>query len=379
MVIGANPTDGHPVFASRMKQRLREGAKLIVIDPRRIDLVRTPHVEAALPPAAAARHQRRGAQRDGACRSSPRGWSNEDFVRDRCEEDAFAEWAAFIAEARNSPEAVAKVTGVPAAEIRAAARLYATGGNAAIYYGLGVTEHSQGTTTVMAHRQPGDGDRQYRPAGRRRQSAARPEQRAGLLRHGHRFPHELPGYRHVSDAAVRAIFEREWGVTLDPEPGLRIPNMFDAAIDGTFRGIYVQGEDIAAVRSRTRTTSPPRWRRWNCVVVQDLFLNETANYAHVFLPGAIVPGEGRHLHQRRAAHQPRAQGDGAARRHGGLGGDAGDRQRHGLPMHYAIRREIMDEIARTDADLRRRRPSPSWTRTARCSGRATSKRRTARR
>ena len=99
------------------------------------------------------------------------------------------------------------------------------------------------------------------------------------------FPHELPGYRHISDPAVRAIYEREWGVTLDPEPGLRIPNMLDAAIDGSFRGIYIQGEDIAQSDPDTQHITAGL-AAMECVVVHDLFLNETANYAHVFLPGS---------------------------------------------------------------------------------------------
>ncbi len=149
VLIGANPTDAHPVFASRMKKRLRQGAKLIVIDPRRIDLVRTPHVEAA-------HHLPLLPGTNVAVLTAlahvivTEGLVNEAFVRERCDWDEFQDWAAFVSEPRNSPEAVAKVSGVPAATIRAAARLYATGGNAAIYYGLGVTEHSQGSTTVIA-------------------------------------------------------------------------------------------------------------------------------------------------------------------------------------------------------------------------------------
>src|SRR6202042_2710388 len=149
LIIGANPTDAHPVFASRMKKRLRAGAKLIVIDPRRIDLVRTPHVEAAY-------HLPLRPGTHVAVLSAlahvivTEGLVNEAFVRERCDWDEFQDWAAFVAEPRNSPEAVAKVSGVPAETIRGAARLYASGGNGAIYYVLGVTEHSQGSTTVMA-------------------------------------------------------------------------------------------------------------------------------------------------------------------------------------------------------------------------------------
>jgi formate dehydrogenase major subunit len=99
------------------------------------------------------------------------------------------------------------------------------------------------------------------------------------------FPHELPGYRHVSDPQVRGRFEAEWGVELQPEPGLRIPNMFDAAIAGRFKALYCQGEDVAQSEPNTQHVDAAL-RSLECLIVQDLFLNETARYAHVFLPGA---------------------------------------------------------------------------------------------
>jgi formate dehydrogenase major subunit len=99
------------------------------------------------------------------------------------------------------------------------------------------------------------------------------------------FPHELPGYRHISDAAVRSLFEADWGVKLDPEPGLRIPNMFDAALSGSFKGLYCQGEDIVQSDPNTQHVTAAM-EAMECVVVQDIFLNETAKFAHVFLPGS---------------------------------------------------------------------------------------------
>jgi formate dehydrogenase major subunit len=283
MVIGANPTDGHPVFASRMKKRLREGARLIVIDPRRIDLVRMPHVEAS-------HHLPLRPGTNVAVLTSlahvivTEGLVDTDFVRDRCDPEAFADWAAFVAEERNSPETVAQISGVPAATIRAAARLYAGARNGAIYYGLGVTEHSQGSTAVMAlaNLAMATGNIGRRGVGvnpLRGQNNVQGSCDMGS------FPHELPGYRHISDPAVRGIYEQEWGMTLDPEPGLRIPNMIDAALDGSFKGIYIQGEDIVQSDPDTRHITAGL-AAMECVVVHDLFLNETANYAHVFLPGS---------------------------------------------------------------------------------------------
>jgi len=283
LVIGANPTDGHPVFGSRLKKRLREGAKLIVIDPRRIDLVRTPHVEAAY-------HLPLLPGTNAAILTAlahvivTEGLVNEAFVRERCEWESFQDWASFVSEPRHSPEAVAQFTGVPAEAIRGAAWLYASGGNSAIYYGLGITEHSQGSTSVMALAnlamatgnlgRPGVGVNPLRGQNNVQGSCDMGS-----------FPHELPGYRHISEEPTRRIFEDMWGVTLDNEPGLRIPNMLDAAVDGSFKGIYIQGEDIAQSDPDT-THVVAGLAAMECVVIHDLFLNETANYAHVFLPGA---------------------------------------------------------------------------------------------
>ncbi|WP_163850729.1 formate dehydrogenase subunit alpha [Pseudooceanicola aestuarii] len=283
IVIGANPTDGHPVFASRLKKRLRAGAKLIVIDPRRIDLVKSAHVTAAhhLP-------LRPGTNVAVVTALAhvivTEGLMDEDFIRTRCDWEEFQEYAAFVSNVRHAPESTALLTGVPAQELRAAARLFARGGNGAIYYGLGVTEHSQGSTTVMAIAnlamltgnigRPGVGVNPLRGQNNVQGSCDMGS-----------FPHELPGYRHVKNQEVREIFERAWGVEIDPEPGLRIPNMLDAAVDGTFRGLYCQGEDILQSDPDTRHVAAGL-AAMDCVIVHDLFLNETANYAHVFLPGS---------------------------------------------------------------------------------------------
>ena len=282
LVIGANPTDGHPVFGSRMKKRLREGAKLIVVDPRRIDLVRTPHVEASY-------HLPLRPGTNVAIVTAlahvivTEGLVAEDFVRERCDWDEFQEWAAFVADERHSPEAVEQYTGVEPRLVREAARLYATGGNGAIFYGLGVTEHSQGSTTVMAIANLAMATGNIGRNGVGVNPLRGQNNVQGACDMGS-FPHELSGYRHVSDGDTRALFESLWGVKLDAEPGLRIPNMFDAAVDGTFKGMYVQGEDILQSDPDTRHVSAGLGAL-ECLVVQDLFLNETANYAHVFLPG----------------------------------------------------------------------------------------------
>lgn len=283
IVIGANPTDGHPVFASRLKKRLRQGAQLIVIDPRRIDLVKSPHIRAAhhLP-------LRPGTNVAVVTAMAhvivTEGLFDEAFIRERCDWDEFQEYVEFVRDPRHAPEAVELLTGVPADDLRAAARLFATGGNGAIYYGLGVTEHSQGSTTVMgiANLAMLTGNVGRNGVGvnpLRGQNNVQGSCDMGS------FPHELPGYRHVKSPEVRAIFEKVWGVSIDPEPGLRIPNMLDAAVDGTFKGLYCQGEDILQSDPDTKHVSAGL-AAMECVIVHDLFLNETANYAHVFLPGS---------------------------------------------------------------------------------------------
>ncbi len=282
LVMGANPTDGHPVFASRMKKRLREGAKLIVIDPRKIDIVKSPHIKAEY-------HLQLRPGTNVAVVTAlahtivTEGLLANDYIAERCEDKSFNEWREFVSRPENSPEATETTTGVPASEMRGAARLYATGGNAAIYYGLGVTEHSQGSTTVMGIANlamaTGNGGREgvgVNPL--RGQNTVQGSCDIGS------FPHELPGYRHVSDTTVRNEFEAAWGVTLQSEPGLRIPNMFDAAIDGSFMGLYCEGEDIVQSDPDTQHVAHAL-EAMECIVVQDLFLNETAKYAHVFLPG----------------------------------------------------------------------------------------------
>ncbi|WP_119421719.1 formate dehydrogenase subunit alpha [Desertibaculum subflavum] len=344
MVIGANPTDAHPVFASQMKRRLREGARLIVVDPRRTDLVRSPHV-------AAAHHLALKPGTNVAVINAlahvviTEGLANEAFIAERCEADSFGRWRDFVARPENAPEAVAQISGVPAETLREAARLYATGGNAAIYYGLGVTEHSQGSTMVMGMANLAMATGNLGRAGVGVNPLRGQNNVQGACDMGS-FPHEFSGYRHVAEAPVRALFEREWGVALDAEPGLRIANMLDAALDGTFRGIFIQGEDIAQSDPDSRNVVDALLAM-ECVVVHDLFLNETARYAHVFLPGAsFLEKDGTFTNAERRIGRIRK----AIEPLGGLAEwEAVMRlgQALGLKLGYAHPGEIMDEIART--------------------------------
>ena len=343
VVIGANPTDGHPVFASRMKKRLRQGAKLIVVDPRKIDLVDGPHVKAS-------HHLKLMPGTNVAIINAfahviyKENLHDSEFIKSRCDSEQFEKWVSFIAQERNSPEDLESTTGVPAAELREAARLFANCGNGAIYYGLGVTEHSQGSTMVLGIAnlamltgnigRPGVGVNPLRGQNNVQ----------GACDMGS-FPHELPGYRHLSDSVTRELFEKEWNVSLDPEPGFRIPNMLDAAHSDEFMGIYVQGEDIAQSDPNTKHVTSAL-EAMECVVVQDIFLNETAKFAHVILPGAsFLEKDGtftnaeRRISRIRKVMEPlggKADWEGTMMLSNALG----------YPMSYSHPSEIMDEIAR---------------------------------
>jgi formate dehydrogenase major subunit len=343
VVVGANPTDGHPVFASRLKKRLREGAKLIVVDPRRIDLVRTPHIEAAY-------HLPLKPGTNVAVLTAiahvivTEGLANEAFVRGRCDWDEFQHWAEFVSAERNSPEATEKFTRVPAADLRAAARLFASGGNGAIYYGLGVTEHSQGSTTVMAIANLAMATGNIGRLGVGVNPLRGQNNVQGACDMGS-FPHEFSGYRHVAEDTTRQMFETLWRVPLEREPGLRIPNMLDAAVDGSFKGIYIQGEDILQSDPDTHHVAAGL-AAMECVVVQDLFLNETANYAHVFLPGStFLEKNGTFTNAERRIQRVRKV---TAPRNGKEDWEitADLAEAMGFPMRYGHPGEIMDEISR---------------------------------
>jgi formate dehydrogenase major subunit len=352
-VMGANPTDGHPVFGSLMKRRLREGAKLIVADPRAIDLVEnSPHIRADY-------HLNLRPGTNVALISAlahvvvTEGLVKEDFVKQRCEWDSFVAWRDFVAQPENSPEALAKDLGLDPQKVREAARLFATGGNAAIYYGLGVTEHSQGSTTVMgiANLAMATGNIGREGVGvnpLRGQNNVQGSCDMGSM------PHEFPGYRHVSDDDTRALFEAAWGVTLSADPGLRIPNMLDLAAEGSFKAVYCVGEDIAQSDPDTQHVTHAL-ESMECVIVQDLFLNETAKFAHVFFPGAsflekngTFTNAERRISPVRKVMSPKNGLRDDGKHEAGLEDweiTARFSEALGYPMHYKHASDIMDEIA----------------------------------
>jgi formate dehydrogenase major subunit len=342
IVIGANPTDAHPVFGSLMRKRLRQGAELIVVDPRRIDLLKTPHL-------ADAQHLPLRPGTNVAMVNAlahvivTEGLEDQDFIARRCDDRAYQAWREFILEDRHAPEAVEAITGVPAEKVRRAARTYARAPNGAIYYGLGVTEHSQGSSMVMgiANLALATGNIGREGVGvnpLRGQNNVQGSCDMGS------FPHELPGYQHVSDDAARHRFEQIWGVTLDDEPGLRIPNMFDSAIAGTFKALYVQGEDIAQSDPNTHHVESAL-KSLDCLIVQDIFLNETAKFAHVLLPGSsFLEKNGTFTNAERRINRVRKVMPAlAGKEDWEVTQDLANAL--GYPMHYGHPSEIMDEIA----------------------------------
>lgn len=343
MVVGANPTDAHPVFGSLMRKRLREGAKLIVADPRQIDLLSTAHRHESI-------HLPLRPGTNVALVNAmahvvvTEGLEDKAFIAQRCAEDGYNSWREFISQEFNSPEAMASITGVDSEDVRAAARMYAGAGNGAIFYGLGVTEHSQGSTMVMgiANLALATGNIGREGVGvnpLRGQNNVQGSCDMGS------FPHDLPGYQHVADDEARGRFEQEWKVTLDNEPGLRIPNMFDSALAGTFKGMYVQGEDIAQSDPNTQHVEAAL-RALDILVVQDIFLNETAKFAHVLLPGStFLEKNGTFTNAERRINRVRKVMS-------PLGGKEDWEvtvelsNALGYPMDYSHPSEIMDEIAR---------------------------------
>ncbi|WP_461536113.1 formate dehydrogenase subunit alpha [Spongorhabdus nitratireducens] len=283
MLIGTNPASAHPVFGSLLKKRIRQGAGLIVVDPLQTQLVKSPHIKAN-------HHLQLRPGSNVAFINAmahvivEEGLENDGFIQDRCDQKAYKLWREFIATPENAPEATEAYTGIPAEELRKAARLFAKAPNSAIYYGLGVTEHSQGSTMVMgiANLSMLTGNLGREGVGVNPMRGQNNVQ--GACDMG-TFPHELPGYRHVSDPSARGQFRKAWNTTLPDEPGLRILDMFNAATDGTFKGLYVQGEDVAQSDPDTQHVEAALGSL-ECLIVQDLFLNETAKFAHVFLPGS---------------------------------------------------------------------------------------------
>ncbi len=344
LVVGANPTEGHPVFGSMMKRAVRRGARLLVIDPRRTETVDSPHCRAEVH--LALRPGTNVLVLNSVAHVIVRErLYNEAFVRARCDGDDFELWMDLVGDDRYSPDVVGPEAGLDPDDIRRLARIYAGGPNSTIYYGLGVTEHSQGSTGVMCL---GNLTMATGMVGREG-VGVNPLRGQGNVQGGSclgSWPHMLTGYRFVTDDVVRGSFEDEWKITLDSEPGLRLPNMFDAAVTGSFKAIYIQGEDpIQSDPNRHHVEAA--LRSMECVVVQDLYLSETAKLAHVFFPGSSsLEKDGTFTNAERRVSMVRK----VIEPLGGLADwqiTVGFMNAMGYECHYDHPSEVLDEIART--------------------------------
>ncbi|HEX9101256.1 MAG TPA: formate dehydrogenase subunit alpha, partial [Polyangia bacterium] len=335
-VAGANVTRSHPVTGARIRQAVLDGARLVVVDPRRTELAALADVHLQVRPGT-----------NVPLFNSLAAVLVEEQLVDRrfvaARVDGWDEYAAFIR--AFSPEATQAVTGVPADAVRAAARLYARAERPMQVHGLGVTEHYQGSESVMllcnlallvgAIGRPGVGVNPLRGQNNVQGAADMGCQ-----------PDLLTGYGDPSDAAVRARFERAWGRPLPTAPGLTLPRMYEAMRRRELAGLFIFGEDVAQTDPDT-THVLEALDALDFLVVEELFLTETAKRAHVVLPGASVfekdgtftNGERRIQRVRRALDPP-----GQARADWRILCDlmaAG-----GLPQPFDDPSQIMDEIAR---------------------------------
>ena len=275
LVTGANPTEGHPVVGARIKEAVLRGARLVVIDPRRVELAAYADVFLQLRPGSNV------AVYNGLAHVIVRdGLIDAPFVRERTE--SFEAFQDFIA--TWDPRRVEAISGVPARDLERAAHVYAEHGPAAIFYGLGVTEQAHGVDGVRTLAnlallagnlgKPGAGINPLRGQNNVQGASDR-----GAL------PNTLTMYRSTTDDGVRGQFEARWGVPLPKERGYMIPEMFQAAIEGRLRGMYVFGEDIAQTDPNLGHVEKAL-RSLDLLVVHDIFANVTAGFAHVVLPGS---------------------------------------------------------------------------------------------
>lgn len=278
VVIGANPTVNHPVAATWIKNAVKAGAKLIVMDPRRSELARHAHRYLQFEP-----------DTDVALLNAmmhvivSEKLVDQDFIASRT--IGYAELEANVAE--YSPEAMAPICGIDAETIRYVARLYATSQGSMILWGMGVSQHVHGTDnarclialSLMTGQigRPGTGLHPLRG-----QNNVQGASDAGLI------PMMLPDYQRVDNPAARARFEQAWGATLDPKPGLTVVEIMDAIDAGQIRGMYIMGEN-PAMSDPDANHARAALAALEHLVVQDIFLTETAYLADVILPASAFP------------------------------------------------------------------------------------------
>lgn len=340
LIIGSNTTEQHPIIGLEVRRAVRNGAKLILADPRRIDLARIATI-----------HLRHRSGTDVALLNGlahiilREGWHDREFIAARTE--GFDEWCTKVE--TYPPERVSEITGVAAEDLREAARLYATAKPAAILYAMGITQHTNGHNNVLAVAnlalltgnvgKPGSGVNPLRG-----QNNVQGACDMGAL------PNVFPGYQSVADNAIRAKFEAAWGVTLPAEPGLTVVEMLDAAAEGALRALYIVGEN-PMITDPDANHVEVCLRRLDFLVVQDLFLTETAQLADVVLPAAsFAEKDGTFTNTERRVQRvrPALPSPGQARSDSDILQDLAMRMGYTLAKGksgYASSAEIMEEIA----------------------------------
>jgi len=336
LVTGSNTTEAHPVIALRIKDAvMKHGAKLIVADPREIDLATF-----------AAIHLRQRSGTDVALFNAVMhviledGLADETFIRERTE--GFDDFERSVAE--YAPETVEALTGVPAADIRAAARIYGQAKTASIVYAMGITQHTSGTDNVLA----------LANLAMLTGNLGRPSTGVNPLRGQNNvqgacdlgaLPNVLPGYQAVTDEGIRAKFEKSWGADLPGDAGLTAVEMMHAVEDGGIKGLYVMGENPALSDPNTNRTREAL-KATEFLVVQDAFLSETAQLADVVLPAAtFAEKDGTFTNTERRVQRVRraVQPPGEARADWQILCDVATAM--GRPMHYEDPSEILEEVA----------------------------------
>lgn len=333
-IIGSNATEAHPIIGNKMKKAKRRGAKLIVVDPRKTELAKHAHLWLQLNPGTDI------ALINGLIHIIvTKGWAHTAFIEERCE-GYDGMWA--VAQTY-TPELVSEITGVPVEQLYAAAELYAKTAKAGIFYTLGITEHVTGTANVMslANLSMVTGHLGMESAGvnpMRGQNNVQGACDMGAL------PNVYSGYQSVADASRRELFEKAWGVKLNDHIGLKIPEMMDEAAHGRLKAMYVLGEDPVLTDPNANHVKTAM-ENLQFLVVQDIFMTETAKYADVFLPatcyaekdGTFTNTERRVQRVRKAVEAP-----GEARLDWEIICDIA--QRMGCDMRYGSSEEIFNEM-----------------------------------
>ncbi len=336
LIIGSNTSEAHPIAAIHIKKALRKGAKLVVVDPRRIDMARRADLHLQLLPGTNV------AVVNGLMHVIlEEGLADDEFIAARTE--GFEELPELLA--AYTPEFVEEISGVPAGAIREAARLFAGAARGAIFYSMGVTQHSHGTEHVLALSnlalmtgnlgRPGTGVNPLRG-----QNNVQGACDMGAL------PNVYTGYQAVGDEAAQQKFSAAWGVTLPDAPGLTVTEAVDAMAAGTLKALYIVGEN-PMLSDPDQQHVEQALGNLDFLVVQDIFLSETAQLADVVLPAAsFAEKDGTFTNTERKVQRvrPAVTAPGAARPDWEIVADLARRMGAGDGWSYRHPADIMDEI-----------------------------------